>query len=122
MWLSEGLVLRQLQSEVSSPEVSLQGIWATVLRVARPLGSGYIGLRVSGMARCSPARDGRCSRSSTDACFKQMFTWPGGHELRTRIDDTQNPEYQRLLRCTARRAARTAARRQRCDRWSGLIT
>jgi pyruvate dehydrogenase E1 component len=30
----------------------------------------------------------------------ELFTWPGGNELRTRIDQMPNPEYQRLLRCT----------------------
>lgn len=30
----------------------------------------------------------------------ELFTWPGGSELRTRIDQMPNPEYQRLLRCT----------------------
>jgi pyruvate dehydrogenase E1 component len=30
----------------------------------------------------------------------ELFTRPGGNELRTRIDQMPNPEYQRLLRCT----------------------
>jgi len=29
-----------------------------------------------------------------------LFTKPGGNELRARIDEMPNPEYQRLLRCT----------------------
>ncbi|MCW2931999.1 MAG: aceE [Actinomycetia bacterium] len=32
--------------------------------------------------------------------LEELFTRPGGAELRTRIDDMPNPEYQRLLRCT----------------------
>ncbi|WP_300016356.1 pyruvate dehydrogenase [Pseudonocardia sp.] len=32
--------------------------------------------------------------------LEELFTRPGGDALRTRIDDMQNPEYQRLLRCT----------------------
>ncbi|HEY1818430.1 MAG TPA: pyruvate dehydrogenase [Trebonia sp.] len=31
----------------------------------------------------------------------ELFTRPGGPELRARIDEMPNPEYQRLLRCTA---------------------
>lgn len=33
--------------------------------------------------------------------LEDLFTRPGGSELRARIDDMSNPEYQRLLRCTA---------------------
>src|SRR6476619_2367108 len=33
--------------------------------------------------------------------LEELFTRPGGHELRARIDDMPNPEYQRLLRRTA---------------------
>jgi len=33
--------------------------------------------------------------------LEELFTRPGGPELRTRIDQMPNPEYQRLLRCTA---------------------
>jgi pyruvate dehydrogenase E1 component len=33
--------------------------------------------------------------------LEELFTRPGGSELRTRIDEMPNPEYQRLLRCTA---------------------
>jgi pyruvate dehydrogenase E1 component len=33
--------------------------------------------------------------------LEELFTRPGGDELRARIDDMPNPEYQRLLRCTA---------------------
>ncbi|MFD9205839.1 pyruvate dehydrogenase [Streptomyces sioyaensis] len=33
--------------------------------------------------------------------LEELFTRPGGTELRTRIDAMANPEYQRLLRCTA---------------------
>jgi pyruvate dehydrogenase E1 component len=32
--------------------------------------------------------------------LEQLFTRPGGDELRARIDAMPNPEYQRLLRCT----------------------
>src|SRR6202007_2939434 len=32
---------------------------------------------------------------------EELFTLPGGPELRAHIDDMPNPEYQRLLRCTA---------------------
>ncbi|MBV9058065.1 MAG: pyruvate dehydrogenase [Pseudonocardiales bacterium] len=32
--------------------------------------------------------------------LEELFTRPGGNELRTRIDQMPNPEYQRLLRCT----------------------
>jgi pyruvate dehydrogenase E1 component len=32
--------------------------------------------------------------------LEDLFTRPGGHELRERIDEMPNPEYQRLLRCT----------------------
>jgi pyruvate dehydrogenase E1 component len=32
--------------------------------------------------------------------LEALFTRPGGHELRERIDEMPNPEYQRLLRCT----------------------
>jgi pyruvate dehydrogenase E1 component len=32
--------------------------------------------------------------------LEELFTRPGGDELRTRIDAMPNPEYQRLLRCT----------------------
>jgi pyruvate dehydrogenase E1 component len=32
--------------------------------------------------------------------LEELFTRPGGAELRTRIDDMSNPEYQRMLRCT----------------------
>jgi pyruvate dehydrogenase E1 component len=32
--------------------------------------------------------------------LEDLFTRPGGHELRSRIDEMPNPEYQRLLRCT----------------------
>jgi pyruvate dehydrogenase E1 component len=32
--------------------------------------------------------------------LEELFTRPGGHELRARIDEMPNPEYQRLLRCT----------------------
>jgi pyruvate dehydrogenase E1 component len=31
--------------------------------------------------------------------LEELFTWPGGAELRARIDQMPNPEYQRLLRC-----------------------
>jgi pyruvate dehydrogenase E1 component len=33
--------------------------------------------------------------------LEELFTRPGGTELRARIDEMPNPEYQRLLRCTA---------------------
>ncbi len=33
--------------------------------------------------------------------LEELFTQPGGTELRARIDEMANPEYQRLLRCTA---------------------
>ncbi|MFZ3573944.1 transketolase-like TK C-terminal-containing protein [Streptomyces sp. BH097] len=33
--------------------------------------------------------------------LRELFARPGGPELRTRIDAMDNPEYQRLLRCTA---------------------
>jgi len=33
--------------------------------------------------------------------LEQLFTRPGGAELRTRLDAMPNPEYQRLLRCSA---------------------
>jgi pyruvate dehydrogenase E1 component len=33
--------------------------------------------------------------------LEELFTRPGGNELRMRIDEMPNPEYQRLLRCTA---------------------
>ena len=32
--------------------------------------------------------------------LEDLFTRPGGAQLRARIDDMPNPEYQRLLRCT----------------------
>src|SRR5487761_103457 len=32
--------------------------------------------------------------------LEDLFTRPGGQELRARIDEMPNPEYQRLLRCT----------------------
>ena len=32
--------------------------------------------------------------------LEELFTRPGGNELRVRIDEMPNPEYQRLLRCT----------------------
>ncbi|HYZ53593.1 MAG TPA: pyruvate dehydrogenase [Streptosporangiaceae bacterium] len=32
--------------------------------------------------------------------LEELFTRPGGDELRARIDEMPNPEYQRLLRCT----------------------
>ncbi len=32
--------------------------------------------------------------------LEELFTRPGGAELRARIDEMPNPEYQRLLRCT----------------------
>src|SRR5246500_386014 len=32
--------------------------------------------------------------------LEDLFTRPGGTELRTRIDDMPNPEFQRLLRCS----------------------
>jgi len=32
--------------------------------------------------------------------LEELFTRPGGNELRARIDGMPNPEYQRLLRCT----------------------
>jgi pyruvate dehydrogenase E1 component len=32
--------------------------------------------------------------------LEELFTRPGGSELRARIDEMPNPEYQRLLRCT----------------------
>jgi len=32
--------------------------------------------------------------------LEELFTRPGGSELRARIDQMPNPEYQRLLRCT----------------------
>jgi pyruvate dehydrogenase E1 component len=35
------------------------------------------------------------------AMLEELFTRPGGAALRTRIDEMPNPEYQRLLRCTA---------------------
>ncbi|MBP2472956.1 pyruvate dehydrogenase E1 component [Crossiella equi] len=35
------------------------------------------------------------------ALLEELFTRPGGAELRTRIDTMDNPEYQRLLRCDA---------------------
>ena len=47
------------------------------------------------------------------ALLESLFARPGGPELRTRILDMPNPEYQRLLRCTAERAAGAAARRGR---------
>ncbi|MPZ00342.1 MAG: pyruvate dehydrogenase [Actinophytocola sp.] len=33
--------------------------------------------------------------------LEELFTRPGGAELKQRIDDMSNPEYQRLLRCDA---------------------
>ncbi|MFH8802108.1 transketolase-like TK C-terminal-containing protein [Streptomyces sp. NPDC017936] len=33
--------------------------------------------------------------------LEKLFARPGGHALRARIDDMSNPEYQRLLRCSA---------------------
>ncbi len=33
--------------------------------------------------------------------LEELFTHPGGDALRARIDEMPNPEYQRLLRCTA---------------------
>ena len=33
--------------------------------------------------------------------LERLFTLPGGDALRRRIDDMSNPEYQRLLRCSA---------------------
>ena len=42
--------------------------------------------------------------------LEELFARPGGDALRQRIDAMPNPEYQRLLRCDADRAARTAAR------------
>lgn len=33
--------------------------------------------------------------------LEELFTRPGGDALRVRIDDMSNPEYQRLLRCSA---------------------
>ncbi|HVL85428.1 MAG TPA: pyruvate dehydrogenase, partial [Pseudonocardia sp.] len=33
--------------------------------------------------------------------LQELFARPGGDALRRRIDDMSNPEYQRLLRCTA---------------------
>ncbi|HEX8005966.1 MAG TPA: pyruvate dehydrogenase [Trebonia sp.] len=33
--------------------------------------------------------------------LEELFTRPGGPELRARIDEMPNPEYQRLLRCAA---------------------
>ncbi|MEU3342482.1 pyruvate dehydrogenase [Streptomyces sp. NPDC006668] len=33
--------------------------------------------------------------------LEELFTRPGGDELRLRLDAMENPEYQRLLRCTA---------------------
>lgn len=36
------------------------------------------------------------------ALLEDLFTRPGGHELRGRIVDMSNAEYQRLLRCSAR--------------------
>ncbi|MFB7653011.1 MULTISPECIES: pyruvate dehydrogenase [unclassified Streptomyces] len=33
--------------------------------------------------------------------LEQLFARPGGNALRTRLDDMPNPEYQRLLRCSA---------------------
>ena len=33
--------------------------------------------------------------------LEELFTRPGGAELRRRIDEMSNPEYQRLLRCSA---------------------
>ena len=44
--------------------------------------------------------------------LNELFARPGGGALRGRIDAMTNPEYQRLLRCTAGRAARPAARRR----------
>ena len=44
--------------------------------------------------------------------LQELFARPGGDALRRRIDEMANPEYQRLLRCTARPAARAAARRR----------
>lgn len=35
------------------------------------------------------------------ALLEKMFARPGGGALRARIDDMSNPEYQRLLRCSA---------------------
>ena len=32
--------------------------------------------------------------------LEELFTRQGGNELRARIDEMPNPEYQRLLRCT----------------------
>ena len=33
--------------------------------------------------------------------LEELFARPGGEALRARIDEMSNPEYQRLLRCTA---------------------
>ena len=33
--------------------------------------------------------------------LQELFARPGGDALRARIDEMSNPEYQRLLRCTA---------------------
>jgi hypothetical protein len=45
--------------------------------------------------------------------LEELFARSGGAALRARIDAMPNPEYQRLLRCTRRAAARAAARRRR---------
>ena len=66
----------------------------------------------TGCRACSPPPAGRCSRSSTAACSRSCSPAPGGDALRARIDAMTNPEYQRLLRCTAAAAARAPARRR----------
>ena len=40
--------------------------------------------------------------------LEELFARPGGEALRARIDEMSNPEYQRLLRCTAAAAAASA--------------
>ncbi len=50
---------------------------------------------------CSPPPAGRSSQLKYGSLLEELFTRPGGAELRQRIDAMTNPEYQRLLRCDA---------------------
>lgn len=51
--------------------------------------------------------------------LEELFARPGGHELRARIEQMPNPEYQRLLRCTpAQLRERLPAAARRSPPWS----
>ena len=79
-----------------------------------------------GCRACSPPPAGRCSPSSTGGCWRSCSPAPAATRCGDRIDDMTNPEYQRLLRCTAaelrERLPGDGPERPSSPRWSPTST